>query len=203
MERKADLEKDQVEGICAKVTISPCNSFLLVTSYVPPEKKDQLLGLINVLEECKDFKHMVLTGDLNCKSLEWNNNKSNTCGVILEEYLHRSGLLCVNDGLPTRRLSESVIDLFIVSPKVVPERVRCETLSQDRIRSDHIGVLLEVYEEKEKDLGSMERYLLSKADWESGKSVLKRNLEHGMRQISSGILLTRWRIPLWRYTQIV
>ena len=105
-------------------------------------KKDQLLGLISVLEKCKDFKHLVLTGDLNCKSLEWNNNKSNTCGVILEEYLHRSGLLCMNDGLPTGRLSESVIDLFIVSPKVVSEIVRCETLSQDRVRSDHIGVLL-------------------------------------------------------------
>ena len=86
----------------------------------------------------------MLTGDLNCKILEWNNNKSNTCGGILEEYLHRSGLLCMNDGLPTRRLSESVIDLFIVSPKLVSEIVRCETLSKDRVSSDHVGVLLEV-----------------------------------------------------------
>ena len=86
----------------------------------------------------------MLTGDLNCKIFEWNNNKSNTCGGILEEYLHRSGLLCMNEGLPTRRLSESVIDLFIVSPKLVSEIVRCDTLSKDRVRSDHVGVLLEV-----------------------------------------------------------
>ena len=83
LKRKTELEIDFVEGICAKVTISSCISFLLVTSYVPPEKKDQLLGLISVLEKCKDFKHLVLTGDLNCKSLEWNNKKSNTSHVEL------------------------------------------------------------------------------------------------------------------------
>ena len=38
LERKTELEIDFVEGICVKVTINPCISFLLVTSYVPPEK---------------------------------------------------------------------------------------------------------------------------------------------------------------------
>ena len=35
--------------------------------------------------------------------------------------MHNNGLLCINDGLPTRRTSDSVNDLFIVSPKVIPE----------------------------------------------------------------------------------
>ena len=33
------------------------------------------------------------------------------------------------------------------------------------MRSDHIGVLLEVYQEQEKESESLERYILSKADW--------------------------------------
>ena len=72
-------------------------------------------------DNCKDYKHIILTGDLNSKSLEWNNKKVNPCGTILEEHMHNNGLLCINDGLPTRRTSDSFIDLFIVSPKVVPE----------------------------------------------------------------------------------
>ena len=55
--------------------------------------------------------------------------------------MHNNGLLCINDGLPTRRTSDSVIDLFIVSPKVIPEVFFCETMTCENIRSDHIGVL--------------------------------------------------------------
>ena len=108
-------------------------------SYVPSEKKDQLEGLLKVLDRCKDYRHIVLTGDLNAKSLEWNNKKANPCGVLLEDYMHRNGLLCINDGQPTRRVSDSVIDLFVVSPRVIPEVVMCETMVCENIRSDHIG----------------------------------------------------------------
>ena len=114
-----------MEVLCAKVTVSKDNYFLLVVSYIPPEKKEKLEGLLKVLDNCKDYKHIILTGDLNSKSLEWNNKKVNPCGTILEEYMHNNGLLCINDGLPTRRTSDSVIDLFIVSPKVIPEVVFC------------------------------------------------------------------------------
>ena len=65
----------------------------------------------------------MITGDLN----DWNNRKSNTCGNVLEEYMHRNGLLCINDGQSTRRNSDSVIDLFLVTPRVIPEVIMCET----------------------------------------------------------------------------
>ena len=65
-------------------------------------------------------------------------------------YLLRNGLLCINDGQPTRRASDSVIDLFVVSPRVIPEVVMCETMTCESIRSDHIGVLLQVYKERKR-----------------------------------------------------
>ena len=49
MERKQELERDGVEAICAKVTTDK-NSFLLVVAYVPPEKKEQLEGLLSILD---------------------------------------------------------------------------------------------------------------------------------------------------------
>ena len=155
-----------MEVLCAKVTVSKDNYFLLVVSYIPPEKKEKLEGLLKVLDNCKDYKHIFLTGDLNSKSLEWNNKKVNPCGTILEEYMHNNGLLCINDGLPTRRTSDSVIDLFIVSPKVIPEVVFCETMACENIRSDHIGVLLEVYQKVELNSVTSEKYLISKANWD-------------------------------------
>ena len=40
---------------------------------MPFEKKEQLEGLLAVLERCrKYYKHMIFTGDLNSKSLAWN-----------------------------------------------------------------------------------------------------------------------------------
>ena len=41
MERKQDLERDEVMAICAKVTTKK-TSFLLITAYIPPEKKSKL-----------------------------------------------------------------------------------------------------------------------------------------------------------------
>ena len=102
IERKKELELDTVEVICSKVKTNKNNTFMLVVEYLPPERKEQLEGLLLVvLDKCrKDYKHIILTEDLNSKSIEWNNKKSNVCGNLLEDYLHRSGLICVNDGKP-------------------------------------------------------------------------------------------------------
>ena len=91
--------------------------------------------------------------------------KSNTSGILTEEYLHRNALLCINDGQPTRRLSDSVIDLFIVSPRVVPEVAVCETMSHEAVRSDHIGVMLEVYPKTRQDNAIFEKFIVRKADY--------------------------------------
>ena len=103
---------------------------------------------------------------MNAKCLDWNNKKTNTCGNILAEYMHRNGILCMNDGKPTRRNSDSVIDLFIVTPRVVPQVVMCETMTCEAIRSDHIGVLLDVYQTKKKSNITTEKYIISKTKWD-------------------------------------
>ncbi|MEW8548387.1 MAG: reverse transcriptase domain-containing protein [Candidatus Thiodiazotropha sp.] len=84
----------------------------------------------------------------------------------MEDYMHRNGLLCINDGQATRRNSDSVIDLFIVTPRVIPEVVICETMSCEAIRSDHIGILLEVYQGRQKDSAVFEKFMIRKAKWE-------------------------------------
>ena len=80
--------------------------------------------------------------------------------------MHRNGFLCINDGQPTRRNSDSVIDLFIVTPRVIPEVVMCETMTCETIRSDHIGVLLEVYQGKKACSVTTEKYKISQVKWD-------------------------------------
>ena len=53
IERKKELELDTVEVICSKVMTNKNNTFMLVVAYVPPEKKEQLEGLLVVLDRCK------------------------------------------------------------------------------------------------------------------------------------------------------
>ena len=110
--------------------------------------------------------NIIVTGNLNGKSLDWNNRKSNTCGNVLEEYMNRNGLFCINDDQPTRRNSDSVIDLFLVTPRVIPEVVMCETMTGESIRSDHIGVLLEVYQSRKESSVTREKFITSKAKWD-------------------------------------
>ena len=53
--------------------------------YVPPEKLDQLNCLIETVKKCnKQYRNIVLTGDLNAKSKLWGNKYENYAGDLLE-----------------------------------------------------------------------------------------------------------------------
>ena len=63
IQRKEALERDDVEVICVEVTTQRKESFLLVAACVPPEKKEQLEGLLTVIDKCKkDHKNIIITG---------------------------------------------------------------------------------------------------------------------------------------------
>ena len=109
--------------------------------------------------------------------MSWNNSKSKACGLAFEEYMLNNSLLCMNDGQPIRRHSDSVVDLFIVNPKIVPEVVICETLSQESARSDHIGVMMEVYEKDKPDPVTVERYVIGKTDWNLWKECTEEKFK--------------------------
>ena len=67
------------------------------------------------------------------KSQEWNNPSVNECGKSLEQFLHDTHFVCINDGKLTRRNTDSVIDHidFIANPELVPKISLCETLIGD------------------------------------------------------------------------
>ena len=117
-------------------------------------------------QSCTHGKNVIITGDFNAKIEEWQNISLNGNGKILQSFLHESHFVCLNDGKPSRRNSNSVIDFFITNPDLVPKISLCETLTYEAVQSDHIGVLLEVCVGCS-SVGNtlVEKYLLSKTDW--------------------------------------
>jgi exonuclease III len=167
IKRLDNLEDPDTEAICVQVTLKNKVSFLLVAAYVPPESHiDQLERLFKIIER-SNYQNIVITGDLNAKSQEWDNINYNMYGKRMEEFLHARGLVCVNDGVPTMRKGSSVIDLFIVNPALVPRISTCVTLTQELIRSDHIGVELELDKTVNSNQDSVERFIVSKPDWDN------------------------------------
>ena len=91
--------------------------------------------------------------------------------------MHNLNLSCVNDDQPTRRESDSIIDLFVVSPPLVRKIIQCQTLTHEHVSSDHISVLLEIdcYKSESSDIRE-ERYCIKDVSWQEWNKVSEREL---------------------------
>ena len=109
VQRLVTFELDGVEAICIKVTTDTQDSFAIVNAYVPPGETDQMKGLIGIVENLENnYKEVIITGDLNAKSMESGSSSNNACGALLQNCIHTLNLSCVNDDQPTRRESDSI-----------------------------------------------------------------------------------------------
>ena len=142
VERTEDFNDENLECISLKIKTNLNVEINLFVAYVPPNKEDQLRVLSSkVQRSCK--KNILLLGDLNAKSKEWNNSVVNTAGAVVEDMMTNCNLVCYNDGQPTRRDSNSVNDLVLCSAELSKYSQNCTTLTHEKIRSDHIAVLYE------------------------------------------------------------
>ncbi|CAG2243558.1 unnamed protein product [Mytilus edulis] len=173
--RKSEYELDTIEMVCLEIQDRSNKIFNLWVPYVPPEKAVLMKSLCDAVKLSK-LKNLILLGDFNAKSLEWNNVKDNSHGLILEECMTENYLICVNDGQYTRRNSQSVIDLAIISENIYNEVKDCITLTHESVKSDHIAVYLDVKsEEKIEDNQTTEEiWNLKKIDWNKWKNTTKQ-----------------------------
>lgn len=126
------------------VTTNKGTKFSVLCSYIPPEEHKQLEKLKDVVQSNIDKHLTVVMGDLNAKSMEWNNRTQNKSGEVVEQMISNTNLICVNDGQPTRRKSDSVIDIVLISPNLAHMMESCDTLTHEQVKSDHIAVLLNI-----------------------------------------------------------
>ncbi|CAG2214330.1 unnamed protein product [Mytilus edulis] len=86
--------------------------------------------------------------------------------------LTKQDMICINDGQPTRRNSDSVIDLMLMNSNFQHNMISCDTLSHETIRSDHISILTNLRVCSEDNWGTPKKiWQLNKVDWEEWKRV--------------------------------
>ena len=61
-------------------------SFLLIVAYIPPDQTEQTKMLSELVRSCAMDKNVIITGDFNAKSQEWQNISLNGNGKILESF---------------------------------------------------------------------------------------------------------------------
>ena len=138
---RVDLfDRDSVESCAVKIVTNTGKAIYLLCAYVPPQQESQLLQLCNSIQQA-NVDNLVLMGDLNGKSQEWNNSTSDRHGDLIEDMLAINRLIIHNDGQPTRRGGQSVIDLIITSAGIGTLVKDCSTLTHESVRSDHIAIL--------------------------------------------------------------
>lgn len=194
--RRSDLENANIEAIFAEVTLTSNLKFLLALAYIPPTDSEQLKSFLDIVKSV-NHENIIITGDLNAKSQEWQNRSINESGKLLETFLHESHFICVNDGKPTRRNSDSVIDLFLTNPELIPKISLCETLSYENIQSDHLAVLLEIDRSSEpSSSGTEEKYIINKTDW----NLWNENTEKRFKEWNVKSSQTKWESVEEMYT---
>ncbi|KAH3769090.1 hypothetical protein DPMN_170337 [Dreissena polymorpha] len=110
---------------------------------------------------------------MNAKSKLWGNIVENMAGDILETF-RTSNFIYLNDGIPTRRYSPSVIDMILVTPELVKNIPRWETLTQENVRSDHISLHVELEDGLQRyNNETIEKYLLNKTNWSRRNEITK------------------------------
>jgi len=164
--RIPNLELKNIEMVCINMTDKQNKSINIWCPYVPPDKDDLMANLCDHINKNKQ-NNMILLGDLNAKSYEWNNRKTNKHGKLLEESIANNNLICVNDGQATRRQCQSVIDLVIVSQDYYQNVLDCTTLSHERVQSDHIAVYTQVdfATSQEEEIENESRWNIRKCNW--------------------------------------
>ena len=134
------FDRDSVESCAIKIISNTGKVIYLLCAYVPPQQESQLQQLSISIQQA-NVNNLVLMGDLNGKSPEWNNTTSDRHGDLIEDMLAHNRLIIHNDGQPTRRGGQSVIDLVITSADIAILVKDCSTLTHESVRSDHIAIL--------------------------------------------------------------
>ena len=83
LQRKSDLEMDNLEAICVEIKTERNEIFLIVVVYVPPNKMEQLPLFGKLVKEAnKSYQNIIVTGDMNAKSTIYGNTEIKGAGSI-------------------------------------------------------------------------------------------------------------------------
>ena len=170
VKESADFRSTEYESVGIHVNTDKGIKFNLLCPYIPPEKPEQTEVLCKNICKSQPKEPPIIMGDLNAKSLEWNNINTNKTGEIVEQFISTYNMVCVNDGQPTRKNSSSVIDSILMNASFKKSLESCDTLTHENIKLDHIGILLQLDVCSKDNKDTVKNiFQLNKVNWDNWK----------------------------------
>ena len=161
---------DNIE--CITVSIRTDNSHVIVCNlYISPDQSvsiDNISKLFNI--------KTVIVGDLNSKSTLWGSPNTDQRGLILEKLIDDNNFVVLNNGQPTYTHyngSHTHLDLSLICHTLSTKS--CWEVLNDTFGSDHSPTITYINAVPAQDVDDCEKFILSKADWQSFK-INTRNL---------------------------
>ncbi|CAM2708417.1 unnamed protein product [Rotaria socialis] len=115
-------------------------TYLIVSTYSPPQEP---LPLQIMSFFIKNFKHIIIVGDLNAKHENWGCTSTNQKGRDLANWLDSTNMLEIqNQGMKTSLRSNTTIDLILTTSNLSISQ--CQTLPYNC--SDHLPILFSLNE---------------------------------------------------------
>lgn len=161
-------------------------SLTIIAAYLPGGANDQLIrgnysNDLNLLCSGRTDP-FIIAGDLNSKSLQWNNTRNNLAGNILENFVNNSQMEVY---FPLEHTycpmslykSPATIDILLSNSLIAIDSIHCKKI----FTSDHLPVFCRA--EIEVDCVSVKRYNFAKANW----TLFRRTIEAGLDSVDNQI----------------
>jgi len=162
------------DGIeCITVRIKTNNSYITVVNlYIPPDHtvNSDLLSSIFT-------PRTVIVGDLNAKNRLWGSPDADQRGMVIENLMDDNNFVVLNNGQPTYTHyngTQTHLDLALIC-HTLGTKSDWEVVS-DTLGSDHSPTVTHINVHPTQETDNSQKFLLSKADWESFKTNSRRLL---------------------------
>ncbi|CAF4905657.1 unnamed protein product [Rotaria sp. Silwood1] len=131
------IKIDQLNIVAVQLIIKN-QTYAIVSTYSPPNEPLHLQIMSSLT---KNFKNIIIVGDLNAKHPNWGCTSFNHKGKILAEWLDINEMYEIqNQGMKTSLRSDTTIDLVLTTPTI--SLSQCTTLPYTG--SDHLPIFFEL-----------------------------------------------------------
>jgi hypothetical protein len=136
-----------LEIVCIKIQ-SKIGEVYIISWYVP----EQNLKKETIEQVIKDKKNLLLMGDLNARTKQFNESTNNN-GDELDEFMLNNNLVYINNNKNftyykynnvTKTETKSVLDYFITNIEIGERSINYQTLNFEILDSDHIPIYMEI-----------------------------------------------------------
>ena len=182
----------KIDAVACRIALQQGEALGVLCVYRPPNiTDDENAGLLAIMTAflSNDFQSCIILGDFNFPDIQWPCSAS--CGQS-EQFLHfvQDYFLQQHVLLPTRRSSNSVLDLVLSTPGC---RIFDLSVNEEFSNSDHSIIQFSLGSSRNNDVKTVLRRNLRNADWRTFRNELSVSLANWHSYLDSRDVDAVWR----------